>query len=349
MADRLGIVTRYFQHEVTQAAIHLAEVAEHISMRPTILARRVCRKEVSPYWDNRVINERKAEFNEWALQCSHIIWTAPPRAYELAWTKDHGIETILLAIWDELTAKHEVSAQMFDSIVFPYNCAANAVCKAWGGTGTEWRPRLAPWDVPIPLGESRPLPDTLTVFVPLFDSQPSRSSLPVFNVMEAIVRAMPEVHFIVASGTRWALRATRWMRRLCKIYPGRFRWVKQPNRLQRLSLYGASQLTLWPAVREGLALVGLASLCMGVPVVAWDIPPQNEYLHQNKNALLLPCDIQENWLGVPEAVVNWETMLADTLSLLQNRQLLQRMRLQTRIGLDARKQEFQASWESVLR
>jgi len=347
-ANTLGIYTRYFQHEATYAAMYAAEIAQNLSFKTTMLARDVCRREVAKYWDARVLDYRKHDFYEWSLGCSHILFTIPPSPYYIAWCSDAGIVPITMAIWDELSPKHAAAVQASEIVLFPHKCMAEAVCAEWGGPEAEFQPIEIPWDVPIPLAEPKPIPNDVTVFVPLYDSQPGRSNIKVFWIIEHMLKTTSDTKFIVASGARWSYRATRAMKTLAKRYPERVRWVKKPNPLQRLSLYSSSQVTLWVAGYEGMATIGLESLCMGVPVIAWDIPPQNEYLLHNRNSVLMPCDIRENWLGVPEAVNNWRVMRETVEDVLQNRPLLRTMRTHTQDGLKARKQVFLETWDSIL-
>jgi len=350
MADQVGIVTRYFKHEVSRAALQLAEIAENLGMRPTILAGPVCRKEVSPHWDSRVIDARKADFREWALGCSHVIWTAPPPARDVLWCREHGIETVLLVVWDELLPHHKHAVCCIDSLVFPHRCACEAVCRRWSSADTHFYPYIAPWSAPLPICENATGSggSTLSIFLPLHDSQTGRSDLEVLSIGEHIVRSVPDVRFTISSGAQWTLQALRRVRTLCKRYPERFIRVVKPNLVRQVGLYGTSQLVLWPAKHEGLATVGLMALHMGVPVLAWDIPPQNEYLRAKENAILVPCNMRSNWLGVPQAMPDWRRFLQHTLMLLQSRRVLRRMKQHTDIGLQARKQMFQQTWEKVL-
>jgi len=349
MSDQLGLVTRWFSDEITWASIHIAELAQQLGLRPTILARDICKKEISPYWDQRVVAERKTPFKQWASRCSHIVWTHPPSMAELAWAANRGIQTILLAVWEKLAPMHKEVIAKFDTVVFPYACAGEAVCRACGGTGSAFRARIAPWDVPIPFGtNSRIICDKIDIFVPLYDSQAKRNQRLLFDALESIVETEERARFTIASGTGWSLWAIRRLRQLCKTHPDQFICVERPTAMQRLSLYNTSCLTCWAAHYESLALIGLTSLCMGVPVLAWDIPPQNEYLRHKRNSLLLPCDLESNWLGMPNAVGNYALLIEALLSLLQNPRTLWKMKQATKEGLAVRKQQFQQTWESVL-
>jgi len=347
MAERLGIVTQYSPHERTHAALYIAEVAENNGRRPTILARGVCRKPLSPRWDHAVLNEKRADFREWSLDCSHIVWTVVPQLSEVYWARNSSVHTIFVVSWDEIRRRQTRVLAQFDTLVFPYKCVANAVCQKMDGLDTCFVPRVVPWDVPVPLSQHG-LPDGLRVLVPLYASQPGRNQLPLFRALEQIGRRVPEVEFLVVGGPRWSLRARRYLRRLCRQRPRQFQHLRDVDDIGLLSLYRRSHVTLWPATFEGLALVGLTSLCAGTPVVAWDIPPQNEYLKHEFNSVLLPCEIRENWVGVVQAVPNWEIFCDSVTLLLQNRSLLRTIRVHAAEGLDSRKQQFQDVWQSIL-
>ncbi len=57
------------------------------------------------------------------------------------------------------------------------------------------------------------------------------------------------------------------------------------------SLYNASDVFVFPSIKEGWGLVALEAMASGVPVVASGIEPMTEYLIDSENALLIsPMD-----------------------------------------------------------
>jgi hypothetical protein len=58
--------------------------------------------------------------------------------------------------------------------------------------------------------------------------------------------------------------------------------------------------------------------------------------------------LQENWLGVPQAMADWDILCNAVVSLLHNRAVLRKMRLHASDGLAARKAQFQKGWYEIL-
>jgi len=346
MPDRLGIVTRYLQNEVTYAAIQAAETARDHGVPTSILARSVCRREVCGSWDSRVISERGQPFRRWATRCDRIVWTAVPPRHEVAFAKDLGIETGLLVNWEELLPEHQGAASVMDKLLIPYRCVSHVLSRKWRLKG---RNILMPWDVPAPICHDKEKRHKRCIFFPLYDSQPQRTDQLVFRLMQQTLENFKDTTILVACGRRWSISSRRMVRGLRKIYGDRAVLVVRPNMLERILLFARSNLTVWPARFESFGLVGLHSLCMGTPVIAWDIRPHNEFLQAWKNSVLVPCKTSENWLGVPEVDEKHAVFEECLLSLLRDRELLAKMEAHTHVGLENRRKQHRAGWAEYLK
>ncbi|NIN63605.1 MAG: hypothetical protein GTO63_02585, partial [Anaerolineae bacterium] len=53
-------------------------------------------------------------------------------------------------------------------------------------------------------------------------------------------------------------------------------------------IFGHHDLTLWPTLVESAALVGLTSLSMGAPVIAFDHPVVGDVIKDGRNGVLIP-------------------------------------------------------------
>jgi glycosyltransferase involved in cell wall biosynthesis len=120
--------------------------------------------------------------------------------------------------------------------------------------------------------------------------------------------------------------------------------------LQRLLLFSKSDITVWAPKFESFGIIGLNSICMGTPVLSWDIKPQNEYLQPWKNAVLVPCVTRDNWLGVPQVENGCYSDFGDCLiSLLRDRELLAKIKSSVLTGMDSRRKQFMAGWAELLK
>jgi len=344
MSQSWGISLRYHQHEASWAALQLADLARDSGIPVKLYGSGVCKREMSPYWDARVTDGQKEPFEKWLEGCTRVIWTVPPTPAELTCAKQMGVVTMLLVDWELLQQEDEPQIRDIDTLILPHRCVAEAVCRWGSAMPAHFYPFLMPWDVLTPVTKPREKESAPTIYVPLHDSQAAKSNLAVFNVIHGVLEQMPKVRAIVTGGARWSLRAVRAVRRLKRLHGDRFHFTKQPRPAERLEILGKAHLMVWPACYENFGLVGLDAISMGVPVVAWDVPPLTEFLQNQQNALLVPCQHRHNWLGVPCAIGDYTTFGRAVVSLLQNSQLLATMRATSRKGLQARKDQFMQMW-----
>jgi len=285
----------------------------------------------------------------WSHRCKRIIWTHVPPIRDIVHFNDAGIDTALLISWEELTEEDQAAVLTFNKIILPYRCVGHSLQQAWNLKVTN--PVMMPWDVPVPITrkENRGPHDELTVYFPMYDSQPQRIDQAIFGMMAKVLTATENTNIVVAVGRSWSLSSRRILKTLFKEFGSRITVIKQPDILKRLLLFAKADLTVWAPKFESLALVGLSSLCMGTPVISWDVRPQNEFLVAWKNAILVPAETTENWLGVP-AVTSGYSEFADVLvATLRDKGLIAKMKEHTRNGLDCRRKQFEAGWKELNR
>jgi len=351
MPERLGIVSRYHRAEVTNAALHLAEFTKTRGMPVTFLARDVCRREVAGEWDNKVVDERNHPFHTWAETCNHIVWTAVPNDIsEIDAARVCGINTSLLVDWELLRPIDEPTVQAMDSLIIPYRCVGQALQKHW--QLPQIRTAVMPWDVSVPITSRSGIPAKRTgvcAYFPLYDSQPNRSDQAVFRLMRKALMEVKDATVMVGCGQCWSISSRRLIKQLLRDFGDRVELVRQPNILQRLILFAKADLTVWLPRFESFAMIGLTSLCMGTPVLSWDVRPQNEYLVAWKNAVLAPCKTNMNWLGVPEVMDGYAECSDMLVAALQDKALLAKLRQSATTGLVSRREQFTAGWVELLK
>lgn len=347
MAERLGIITRYLQHEVTHAAIHLAEMARDQGTPSTIYGVDPVRREVAKQWDSRVITQKQQHLDRWAQRCNRIIWTHVPEQAEVLRIQGMGIETVLLINWEALVPQHGMTALTFNRIILPYRCVANVLQRRWDLSKVQ--PVMMPWDVPVPHTRRAPgnLSRDLCVYFPLYDTLPARCDQAIFAMMRQVLAETKNTNVLVSCGRRWSLSSRRLVKRLRKVFGERIVLVLHPNILHRLLLFARADLTVWAPRFESFGLVGLNSLCMGAPVISWDVRPQNEFLKSWKNSVLVPAKTEENWLGVPDVKSGYQEFSEMLISTLRDRALIAKMKGSTLQGLDARRKQFEAGWQEL--
>jgi len=347
MAERLGLYGRYYQHETTQATIMLAETATNQGIPVSMLARDVCRREVSGSWDNRVLSNKTHPYRHWVRTLNNVIWTSVPSLGEVQLAKQLGVRTSILINWETLVPEDEAVINHIDKVILPYRCVGKAIHKYWTLPS---KPIMMPWDVPVALTKQpEHFRRHVTAYFPLYDSQPERSDCAVFDMMEKALSEVPDSCVLIACGRKWSLASRKAVKRLRSLYGPRTVAVIRPNMLQRLLLFARADVTVWAPRFESFGIVGLNSICMGTPVLSWDVRPQNEFLKPWKNAMLVPCKTDKNWIGVPEVVGGYGDFGECLIALLRDKALLARMKSTVLTGMESRKQQFLAGWEELLK
>ena len=348
MAERrFGICTRYAQHELTHAAIHFAELALNFGIPTTLYSADPIDQNVSSLWDHKVITSKSKEnYVEWIFEATHILWMTPPAISEVKWAKARGVATWWFVAWDELLPRHQEIAQKVSRIISPYDCVTRAIQQTWGN---KIRFAELAWDTGLPITIKQDLvdPPWINVLFPLMDSQAKRSDQRIINIIANILKGNDKVKATVVTGTNWNLAAKDLLKWLKKTYPDRVTLINASANLKRCKMYAAHDLTVWSSKYEGIGTVGIDSLCMGTPVFAWNTSPQNEYLYDGKNALLVQAAVKDNWLGVPEIVPSWQNF-EDALSrLLQSEDRLAKIRKFSSYELDKRRVDFHRGWNAL--
>ena len=355
MADRkFGICTHYRQNEIAYAAIHLADKSINSGISADIYSADTIEPGTCSRWDHKVISSKSTSiFFKWILNVTHLLWTSPPPAEDIEWANSRGIETWVLTSWDMLTPKHKSALKEASKVITPYMCVTKAIQDKWRLSSKVSARRLKfsefMWDVPLPISTKKTLvsPPKIKLLFPLFDSQEERVDDGILTVVNAVLESVKNVEVTLAVNKKCAIISPSVFIKLKNTYGDRLNIIKNPTYKQRYSLYASNDLTVWGATYEGLATVGLNSLCMGTPVISWDIDPQTEYLHDDMNSVLVPCDIDENWLGVPIVIPNWDVFASRLLGLLQSPNMLAKLRDNSSFDLANRKQDFNYGWQSL--
>ena len=342
MALKLGICTRYYQHEITRAGIQLAEMATDSGIPASIKAMQVCSRDVSPRWDAKVVSPR-VTFDRWATDLTHILWTECPPVDAVRWARDNGIVTWLLGLWDELEPEHRGTVHYFDKVITPYACMHDSLKRL-----RAVKAFMLPWDNMLPSSVKTSVRSgAVRILVPLSDGQAERIDLGVFMLVAQALAHRPQIRFTFIRGRNWARRARKRLQRLKIDNPRRVTVVFNPSAAELAELYTVHDLTLWLTQWEGLAVVGQDSLKMGTPVIAWANDPQIEYLQNNVNAQLVPCEIQYNWLGMGEVVPNYEVFLQRLLETIDNDALRAYMQDHVLVGSLRRHEQLRQRWAKL--
>jgi glycosyltransferase involved in cell wall biosynthesis len=190
--------------------------------------------------------------------------------------------------------------------------------------------------------------DCVKLFMSLYGTQLGRIDLQAIFMLDEIVSTNPKVCVTIACCKGLAKHTTQELKRIAKKHPDRWTFLPDKSWDDHAVLMGQHDLTVWPAKFDGMGIVGITSLAMGTPVIAWDVMPVNEYLTAGRNALLIGCGVEYTWLGVPvvkpdyvefERVLRWLIDRPDALS---------ELRKHTKERISHQTDDFKEGWEAIL-
>lgn len=294
----IGIVSPYDFSESTAMATTLAGLIKANAVPVSILSHTPCELEADAAWANHVVSAKKLHNQkDWYAQCSHVVWTSiQPDNVLLA--KRAGAKNILLVNWRNLVSTDREHFAKYDSVVCPSRTVFEFIAKKWPSPNLCW----CVWDPLIPL-QSKLLPRTRpTRLGVLLDGYSTNKLGPrVFYALQVLLERAPNVEISVVYLKQWRHRTLAALTDLQRVARGRLKTVYKPCRDDRLRLMADSDWLWWATVCENSCHFGLESLALGTPLLAFDMPPLLDVLADGENAKLLPCYLQPNWLGVPEA------------------------------------------------
>lgn len=348
---RVGFHLRYRNDDLSQAAIRLAEfvvsqghdVAFHsIHPRPA---------QLSPQWDRLVETEADRPFMSWIKDVQVLVALEPFAPEYFQGAAKSKCKVLLLGSWDTVRESLKECYQMADEVICPSAQGTELLRENWGLRNC----RHIPWDNGLPATRKADLvdPTRVRILFPMHGWQAGTTHAEILNVIWRTLHRCPFADITLLYGARsFNTNGFKAIKKISKTFlsTGQFRPVsdRRLTRAETLLHYARSDLVAWAAEQEGLAMIGLDALAMGTPVLAYDVAPQNEYLHDRKNALLVPCELKYNWLGVPWAQPNDGEFEEHLTGLIGRPRELNELRRFTRFGMAARRDRFLAGWTRAI-
>lgn len=341
---RVGIVTPYFQDETTYAALHVARVIQSGGVQTRVFAYNSFSLPVSRAWDHSVTHGDLRDFKRWAHRCDKLVWFVCPPLSLMVWTRNVGIESTIVIVWDRLCPISFQSLAVADRLIAPYNCVSKSIMRV---TTRKLRPRVIPWDVPDPSSTVvSKITDEIRVLLPLHDSQGKRVDLASLDTAIFAAHNNPKVVLTVTTGSGMTRRSRLVLKQAAAALSGRLVIIKKPTVLKRLMLYYDSHLTVWPALLESFALVGLNSVRAGTPVICWNTLPMTEVV-PNECSLAVSAFATTN-LGVsPETRPDFKQFETSLLYLVRNSAILSEFASMAKLP-DSRQEQFNTDWLEIV-
>jgi hypothetical protein len=360
----VGLCVRYQKHDATFAALSVASFLKLKGIPFDIRAVRWRARHVDPDWDQRVaggtrnfhrraLNRKKRghkqtwrTFQQWVLRHPQILWTEPPQDKELFFALRHGRHTVLWTSWDRIRAEDDWALNMADVIAVPTEEQKNLVRRRWKIKDV----CVIPWDPLLPVTRKRVVAKSglVRVFMSIYGSQLDRVGLGSVMALSRTIHKCPNVRATIACSKGLSAFTRREFRALKKVHGDRMTFISDCPWHEQVMAMSHHDLTFWPTLADGIGLVGLTSLYMGTPVLAFNIPPVSEILTAGVNSVLLPCKKEVDWAGVSHAAPDHKKLEGALRDLCTDVNRLAELTAQTHKTLTQNREAFLTGMAKVL-
>ena len=347
---KIGFDLQYKNHDVVYASMRLSESLEAMGYDTSFYSRSNTKKIYGLEWDSCITSYKETAYEDWLKTITHIIWPVPPTR-EAVQLVGKGIVTISLAPWDCLPSFAKKSLGLCAHVISP--CEDNTSYLIRGAHLTNIS--TIKWDSHLPITKKLKGSVNLKnprVLVPLQSSQGLRCDLDsMFRIISGVRDKCSGAIITILHDPKESMiwEVYKELRKFMNKQPldgsiSATACGKSPN--SALIMYGNSDVVLWPAEIEGFGLVGIESLYMGTPVVAYDSPPASSIITHGVNGLLVPCNLG----GLGGLTVFAEANVKDFVEISASaiNHHLMKLNKKAGVGLTARRSKFNSSWRKVI-
>jgi hypothetical protein len=341
----LGIITRYQSHEATHAAVRIASWAADKGYDVSIYSITPQSVAVDEHWDNEVIKQKDKRFTDWAKNRSTIIWTHIPPMEQVKWAKRRGIKTILFCLWHEVTPYDREVVQEMTALLSPHISVTRFYSRKLGAK----KIYTAPWDTGLPFTAKDPRIESnyKWMLLPLYDQEPNKTEMTAIEVAgRALDRNDDTVLTVMYNASTISSPCKRRLYKFRQFFGTRVRLLPSVPAWKRPLVFRQHDLTIWPTQQENIGLVGITSITMGTPVIAFKNSPLEDVLNK-ENSVLISCKEEIKPSGVPSASADYAAFEGALDDLLRNNSLLHKLQQSVLYGLPARRERFNTVMQNV--
>jgi hypothetical protein len=351
MITRIGIYAPYQNCETSWAALALAKDLQDLGLTIQWLASKPRVERMCKLFDSKVLPFHN-HFGQWFQKChKRIFFDIPPALskLELGYKKPALPESIMVFMPHNLQMELSPALPNFETVVCPGEEAHRAI-KQSKLSRTQY---LLPW---CPISSLRAsalvdkyLPTEYCQLAVQLEPNTSRAyDAVLLNVFSFLLEAMPELKITLFTHCAWTGAGHYALAGLTKQYENRIKILRNVDHLVAADIIANQDWFFNAGVKDCTGYWTLEALQLGVPVIAFDLSPNSEILRNDHNGRLLPCDLMENWLNVPSAVIKPKAMFDVLLATLKDRAYNLEIRQRSLIELGIRRNHFRESWQLLL-
>lgn len=343
---KIGFDVQYKPHDAVYAALRLSDSLKYLGYDTTLFSNKTPKHNYGCDWDKLVVTPKDMSYKQWLHGLSHVIWPVPPNK-DVVQKVGKSIVTIALAPWDCLPGYVKGSLKLCAHVVTPCLENSDTIKKEANIRDVS----TIYWDSSIPMtrkDSSDVNSKKPRVLVPLHSSQGLRCDLEsLFTLIVSVSNECPQAEITISYSPKsmpWEVRKA--VREFLKAYKCIKGVIDDTTCTSSLLLYGNSDIVLWPAEIEGFGLVGIESLYMGTPVVAYDIPPMSTIITNGMNGMLVPCDSSGSKGGVIYAEPNLDEFIKIASTAINEN--LVSLNKNTKIGRRSTRSLFYSQWKKLI-
>jgi glycosyltransferase involved in cell wall biosynthesis len=346
---RVGFVLPYAPGEAAQMACVLADYLEQLGCRVDMTSSVPLGRRVHPRWDARVRKRPPhTDFLAWARKRQRLVWfEIPPRQLLLACGL-RGCRHICVPLWPHLTAETASCLAAFDSIVAPSAALTVALQRCMLLTV-----RSCPWDSCGAIEPSRHgtlRPGRMQVLVLLDRDLLRRDGLLLLLALSVLLDGHEGLEFTLAGAGRWGKGLVAAFSSLRQRFGTRLRILRELSHESRRAAIRAHDWVFCASPSPGSGIGVTESLCLGVPAIAYNIPPYNEVLVHGYNGaqLHLPSTVDAKHLDAISVQLNSYNLLEGLTAVLGDEGLLTRVQSRDWRHCENTRQAFRQLWRQEI-
>jgi hypothetical protein len=326
-------------------ATGLMELASQLNLPLSYLSSQAHDRNVHFRWDHEIRSGKRHGFKGWAGLNSHIMWfdVQPKKVEE---SRKIGCRNILVAMHARLEPTDLANLPLYDKVVCPTDQCYQALrqrCAVSDKLLTH-----VPWDSGMPLTTKRRNPgDPLVLFVPVdsFTAQFEGSLL--CYTLRVLMDGDPNLQVVLSYTSNWTRASLGALHDLQDRFKGQLTTLRKPTFCDRLEAYRKADWVLHLGIEGNAAMTALESVALGVPVIAFNVPPNREIIRAFYNGYLIECGAEDTRAGSVRVSVNSRRLLDSLTDLLANDNAVRAMQGKEWPELETRRRNFQAFWKKL--
>jgi glycosyltransferase involved in cell wall biosynthesis len=341
-----GIYLDYVRNDITAAALRLAGLlTQRFSRNTDFLTGRV-QSPVHRSWDRKVLANRRNDVAGWAKNNDDCVWfNHDAKRFRQAMSANLSRRHILVPKWHALRRADFSWLGIHHMIVCSSAAMLETVRKAMSARNVRCSAYHVHWSSGVRITKKHGcfVPDRMRLMVVVDRFTLQRHCDELVATLGYLLMEVPRLQVTMTVESGWPKSVRAAAKRLLREFEDRFSVTRGMSMDRQLTAINEHDW-LWMASVQGTTGFPVQeALSLGVPVIAWDVPPFNEMILNQCNGRLIPAPHTHSDIGAPTA--QWLSAAAVTslLDALRSEEELMACQEQD-WALEAKERDFKKFW-----